>query len=103
MTEQKGHYEAGRWVEDREPEAPPETAETQEETSKTPQVDEMVHEASASVKKAIDNVVHLGKYLFGTKEGRDHLEKKARAAGAELEKVIGEVAETARRNLEKKE
>lgn len=102
MTEQKGHYESGRWVEDREPEAPPETAETQEETPKAPQVDEMVHEASTSVKKAIDDVVHLGKHLFGTKEGRDHLEKKARAAGAELEKAIGEVAETARRNLEKK-
>lgn len=95
----QGHYESGRWVEDREPEASPETAETQEEA---PQVDEMVRETSASVKKAIDDVVHLGKHLFGTKEGRDHLEKKARAAGAELEKAIGEVAETARRNLEKK-
>ncbi|WP_298669812.1 hypothetical protein [uncultured Methanofollis sp.] len=95
MSEQKGHFESGRWVEDREPEAAP-------ETPKGPQVDEMVHEASTSVKKAIDDVVHLGKHLFGTKEGRDHLEKKVRAAGAELEKAIGEVAETARRNLERK-
>ncbi|MDD4254939.1 MAG: hypothetical protein PHP59_06125 [Methanofollis sp.] len=97
MSEQKGHFESGRWVEDREPEAAPETPET----PKAPQVDEMVHEASTSVKKAIDDVVHLGKHLFGTKEGRDHLEKKVRAAGAELEKAIGEVAETARRNLER--
>ncbi|WP_067052502.1 hypothetical protein [Methanofollis ethanolicus] len=99
MSEQKGHFESGRWVEDREPEAVPETPET----PKAPQVDEMVHEASTSVKKAIDDVVHLGKHLFGTKGGRDHLEKKARAAGAELEKAIGEVAEAARRTIEKKD
>jgi len=99
MSEQKGHFESGRWVEDREPEAAQETPQTPQ----TPQVDEMVHEASTSAKKAIDDVLRLGKHLFGTKEGRDHLEKKVRAAGAELEKAIGEVAEAARRTIEKKD
>jgi len=103
MTEEKGHYEKGRWVVDPEPveeQGAPETAgQAPEEERSAPQVEDLAREASKSVKKAIDDVVVLGRNLFGTKEGREHIEKKARAAGAELEKTISEVAESAKKTI----
>ena len=59
-------------------------------------------EASRSVHKAIDDVIAAGRHLFGTQEGRDHIEKKLRKAGDDLEKAIEDVAEAARETLEKR-
>jgi hypothetical protein len=103
MTEEKGHYEKGRWVLDPEPveeeSAPGAGGPAPEEERGAPQVEDLAREASQSVKKAIDDVVVLGRNLFGTKEGRELIEKKARAAGADLERVINEVAETAKKTI----
>jgi hypothetical protein len=101
MTEEKGRFEKGRWVPEPEPveeeSAPGEQAQKEEQSA--PQVEDLAREASKSVKKAIDDVVVLGRNLFGTKEGREHIEKKARAAGAELERAINEVAEAAKKTI----
>lgn len=94
MTQNGGHFEKGRWVEDEEP-AP--------ETPSGPSVDDLVDEASSSVRRAVRDVTALGRHLFLTDEGRGHLEKKAREAGAALERAVTEVAEKARKTYEKKE
>ncbi|EJG06638.1 MAG: hypothetical protein PHU26_03910 [Methanofollis liminatans] len=103
MTEEKGHFEKGRWVLEPEPveeeSAPGAEDQAPEEEQSAPQVEDLAREASKSVKKAIDDVVVLGRNLFGTKEGREHIEKKARAAGAELERAINEVAEAAKKTI----
>ncbi|MDK2974719.1 MAG: hypothetical protein PWP08_1090 [Methanofollis sp.] len=105
MSEMQGHYKTGRWVVDPDPEpveeqsAPEVGDQMPREGPGAPQVEDLAREASQSVKKAIDDVVVLGRNLFGTKEGREQIEKKARAAGAELEKTINEVAESARKTL----
>ncbi|TAJ43255.1 hypothetical protein [Methanofollis fontis] len=100
-----GHFEQGKWVEEplpEEQEAPQTDQEEAESQTAAPSVDELVSGASQSVKRAINDVVVLGKHLFGTKEGRDHIEKKARAAGAELEKAINEIADSAKETIKKK-
>ncbi|QSZ67793.1 hypothetical protein RJ40_09895 [Methanofollis aquaemaris] len=97
MTQNEGHFEKGRWVEYEEP-AP----ETSSEPS-APSLDDLVDEASKSVRRAVGDVTALGRHLFLTEEGRGHLEKKARDAGAALERAVTEVAEKARKGHEKKE
>ena len=89
MSEEHGHFEQGRWVEDSEPAAD------------APAIEERIQEASCSVQKAIDDVVGLGHHLFGTQEGREHIERKSRAAGADLSRAINDVAESARRALKR--
>ena len=89
MSEEHGHFEQGRWVEDPEPAAD------------APVIEEQIQEASRSVQKVIDDVVGLGHHLFGTQEGREHIERKARAAGADLSRAINDVAESARRALKR--
>jgi hypothetical protein len=106
MNEKTGHFKNGRWIPDPEPGADtrisPDEETSGEAKAKTPDVEKLVDEASSSVHKAIDDVVHLGRHLFGTPEGREHIEKKARKAGDDLEKAIDEVAEAARKMLKKR-
>lgn len=106
MSEKKGHFEKGRWIPDPEPGADvrisPEEEISGEAKAKTPDVEKLVDEASSSVHKAIDDVVHLGRHLFGTPEGREHIEKKARKAGKDLEQTIEDVAAAAREAIDKR-
>ena len=89
MSEQHGHFEQGRWVEDPEP------------MVDAPAIEERIQEATRSVRKAIDDVVGLGHHLFGTQEGREHIEQTAQAAGADLSRAINDVADSARRALKR--
>jgi hypothetical protein len=104
MSENEGHFEKGRWVEGESPQ--PEEQEPAREAPKTgtdtPETERLLDEASRSVHRAIDDVIRAGRHLFGTQEGRDHIEKKVRKAGDDLEKVIDDVAEAARETLEKR-
>lgn len=89
MSGKQGHFEQGRWVEDPEP------------VADTPAIEERIQETSCSVRKAIDDVIGLGRHLFGTQEGREHIEQTARAAGEDLERAINDIAESARRALKR--
>jgi hypothetical protein len=93
MSETKGHFEQGRWVEDPDPVPEPEPVPA------APTVDERINGASQSVRKAIGDVVSAGQHLLGTSEGHEHIEHAARKAGADLERAINEWAESARRAL----
>lgn len=66
-------------------------------------VEEIIATARKSVSRTITDVKTLGKTLFGTKEGRSHLEKEATKAGDKLEKAINEAVEDARKLLKKTE
>jgi len=90
MSEPQGHFEQGRWVEDPEP------------ATDAPAIGERIQETSQSVRKAIDDVFGLGRHLFGTAEGQEHIERTARAAGADLSRAVNDVAESARRALKRR-
>ena len=99
MPEKKGHFEEGKWVEEKEAPAPG----SEQEGPGTPEIDKLIGETSNSVNKAVDNIINLSKTLFTTEKGRAHIEKKVRKAGLDLEKAIDDMVETAKSKLEKKE
>ncbi len=99
MSEKEGRFEKGRWVEGEPPEADEPAAE---EPKTAPEAERLLDEASQSVHRAVDDVIRAGRHLFGTQEGREHIEKKIRKAGDDLEKVIDDAVETARQTLEKR-
>ncbi|MCK8518856.1 hypothetical protein [Methanoculleus sp. 7T] len=96
MSETKGHFERGRWVLDPEPTPEPEPEQA------APTVEERVHEASQSVRKAVTDVVSAGHHLLGTPEGHEHIEQAARKAGEDLERAINAWAESARQALRRR-
>ncbi len=105
MAGTRGHFEKGRWVE--EPIPGEEAENTQHTEKKEPDaeveeiIEEIIDSARQSVSRAVTDVMTLGKTLFGTKKGRDHLEKEAVKAGEKMEKVINEAVEDARKKLKK--
>jgi hypothetical protein len=106
MSEKQGHFEKGRWIPEAESGAAtrisPDEKTSGETAAEAPDVEKFVDEASRSVHKAMNDVVRLGRHLFGTPEGRGHIEKKARKAGEDLEQAIEDMAEAARKTLEKR-
>jgi hypothetical protein len=95
------HFKNGVWIEEpieKEGAASEGAAKAGEEA---PDVEKLVGEAKDSVKKAVNNVITLGKNLFGTESGRQHLEKEARKAGEKLEETIEDALETAKKEFEK--
>lgn len=106
--ERKGRFVKGRYVIDEEPVAgaqeqgsPGEEA-SHDTTSKTPSIEDLINLTSKNVEVTVESVIVLGKKLFMTQEGRDHIENKTRQIGDELQKTVGEIAEAAKRAIEKK-
>jgi hypothetical protein len=103
MTETQGHFEKGVWVEEPIPAKETEKVapEVDEAEKATPEIDveKIIETARESISRTITDVKTLGITLFGTKEGRNHLEMEATKAGEKLETVINEAIEDARKLL----
>lgn len=94
MTEEKkGRFVKGRYVIDEEPD---------EQKEKQPGIEDLIVQTSKNVEMTVESVVVLGKTLFMTEEGREHIERKTRQIGLELQKAVNEIAEAAKRAVEKK-
>ncbi|WAI02466.1 hypothetical protein [Methanogenium organophilum] len=93
MAGTRGHFEKGVWIEE------PITSEEAEKSEPEVNVEEIITDARNSVSRAVKDVTDLGKTLFGTKKGRDHLEKEAKKAGDKFEKAINEAIEDARKKM----
>jgi hypothetical protein len=108
--EKKGHFVQGRFVIDAEPEPQIEMNEESqpapemkdEPQSEQPTIEHLIQQTSKNVELTVESVVVLGKKLFMTQEGRDHIEAKIRKVGLELQKAIGEIAEAAKNAVERK-
>lgn len=96
MSETNGHFEGGRWVLNPAPEPEPEPAPA------APHVKEHMHEASQSVRRAVNDVMNAGHHLFGTPEGHEYIEQAARKAGEDLEQAVSAWAESARQALRRR-
>ncbi|HOI14631.1 MAG TPA: hypothetical protein PLG75_12270 [Methanoculleus sp.] len=96
MSETEGRFEKGRWIPN------PAPAPEREPTPASPTVDERVHEASESVRKAVNDVMNAGHHLLGTPEGHERIEQAARKAGEDLERAINAWAESARLALQRR-
>ncbi|MDE4908399.1 hypothetical protein L0665_07210 [Methanogenium marinum] len=97
MAGTRGHFEKGVWVEEPIPGA------EEEKTEPEVDIEEIISTARKSVSSAVNNVTSLGKTLFGTKKGREHVEKEAKKAGEKMEKAINEALDDARKKMKKNE
>ncbi|WP_433450158.1 hypothetical protein [Methanoculleus thermophilus] len=77
----------------------PDPEPVEEEAPAAPTVEERIHEAAESVRKAVNDVMNAGHHLLGTPEGHEHIERTARKAGEDLERAINAWAESARQAL----
>ncbi len=101
--EKKGRFVKGRYVIDEEPDTPDEEPGLSgEEAQEKPTVEQLITQTSKNVDLTVESVVVLGKTLFMTEEGREHIELKTRKIGLELQKAVNEIAEAAKELVERK-
>ncbi len=91
MTEKKGHFEQGRWVE--EPEAP-EKIEIQ--------IEERLAAATRSVISALDDAAKVTRDLVTTEEGKKHIEKTMKETTGQVQKTFDDVISKAKSEMDKK-
>lgn len=93
MTEKKGHFEKGIWVEDAAAAAP---AAMQE-----PQIDIRLAAATRGVITAMDELAKVTRDLVTTDEGKKHIEKTVKDTTAHVQKSFDEIMIQAKTELEK--
>ena len=100
MTEKKGHFDKGRWVEEKDV-VEEKTAGTGEESpgpeaggesGSADDFDEKIAEIKSSVSKNLSDLFGIGKALVTTEKGREHLAKKVKKAEEKMEKTIEDIA-----------
>lgn len=100
MSEKKGHFEKGRWVEEEET-VEKETSAVSKDSSESKtgweggsvdDFDEKISELKSSVSKNLSDLFGIGKALITTEKGREHLAKKVKKAEKKIEKAIEDVA-----------
>ena len=90
MTEKKGHFDKGVWVE--EPAAP-----KKEES----QIDVRLTAATRSVITAMDELAKATHDLVATEEGKKHIEKTVKETTAQIEKSFDDILSKAKAEMEK--
>ena len=92
MTESKGHFENGRWMEEKTPEKKADAGS---------ELDARIAGVSRSFTAAIDDAVKIGKDLFETEEGRRFMEKSVRDAGTGVQSAIQDILVKAREEIDR--
>jgi hypothetical protein len=93
MTENKGHFEQGRWVVESEPTA------TQTDGNI---IDKRFLEATKSVISSIDDVMKVTRDLVTTEEGKQYIEKTIKDSQTQIQKSFDEIISRAKDELDKK-
>jgi len=95
MTEKKGHYEKGVWVDD--PVAAPAAAAGKEDHP----IDVRLASATKSVITAMDELAKATRDLVGTEEGRKHIEKSVKDTTAHVQKSFDDILSRAKAEVDK--
>lgn len=90
MTEKKGHFENGVWVED--PVAP-----VKEDT----QIDARLTAATKSVVSAMDDLAKVSRDLLATEEGRKHIENTVKETTENVRKSFDDILARAKSEVGK--
>jgi len=91
MTEKKGHFEKGLWVED------PAPAPAKEENP----IDVRLTAATKSVISAMDDLARVTHELVATEEGKKHIENTVKETTATVRKSFDEILARAKAEVEK--
>ncbi|HNX17174.1 MAG TPA: hypothetical protein PKM50_02475 [Methanoregula sp.] len=95
MTEKKGHFEKGIWVED--PVTPPVATPAKDTT----QIDTRLAAATKSVISAMDDLAKVTRDLVGTEEGRKHIENTVKETTENVRKSFDDILARAKSEVEK--
>ncbi|MHB8164202.1 MAG: hypothetical protein ACYDDV_07600 [Methanoregula sp.] len=93
MTDQKGHFEQGRWVVESEPSA------TQTEGNV---IDKRFSEATKSVISSVDDVMKVTHDLVTTKEGKQYIEKTLKDTQSQIQKSFDDIINRVKDEVDKK-
>jgi hypothetical protein len=93
MTEQKGHFEQGRWVVESEP------LVTQPDENV---IDKRFSEATKSVISSVDNVMKVTRDLVATEEGKQFIEKTIKDTQTQIQRSFDEIIGRLKNELDKK-
>jgi hypothetical protein len=93
MTEQKGHFEKGRWV-----------LESESPVTQTGGnvIEKKFSEATKSVKSSIDDVMKVTRDLVTTEEGKQYIEKTINDTQTQIQKSFEEIISRVKDELDKK-
>ncbi|MGD0534367.1 MAG: hypothetical protein ABR999_02855 [Methanoregula sp.] len=91
MTEKKGHYEKGIWVED------PVAAPAKEENP----IDIRLAAATKSVLSAMDDLAKVTHDLVATDEGKKHIEKTVKETTVQVQKSFDDILARAKAEVDK--
>ena len=92
MTEKKGHFEKGIWVEDRDPSFPHTNADT---------IDKRLSDATKAVISSFDNVMNVTRDLVTTDEGKQYIETTIKNTQKQIQQSFNEIISRAKADLEK--
>jgi len=92
MTENKGHFEKGKWVVESEPSA----TQTGEKV-----IDKRFSDATKSVISSIDDVMKVTRDLITTEEGKQYIEKTIKDTQTQIQKSFDEILSRAKDELDK--
>ncbi|MDD4484689.1 MAG: hypothetical protein PHD55_10020 [Methanoregula sp.] len=95
MTEAKGHFENGLWVEEKA--APAAAPPAKEENS----LDGRLAAATKSVISAVDDLAKVSRDLVATEEGRKHIEKSVKETTENVRKSFDDILAKAKAEVEK--
>jgi len=95
MTEKKGHFEKGIWVED--PVIAPAAAPVKEENP----IDTRLAAATKSVISAMDDLAKVTRDLVATDEGRKHIENAVKETTDNVRKSFDDILARAKAEVDK--
>ncbi|HUT38984.1 MAG TPA: hypothetical protein VMW77_06775 [Methanoregula sp.] len=92
MTEEKGHFEKGRWVAESEPSATKTNGNV---------IEKRFSEATKSVISSIDDVMKVTRDLVTTEEGKQYIEKTIKDTQTQIQKSFDDILSRAKNELDK--
>ncbi len=93
MTEIKGHFEKGVWVEEKERAVTPSGGNV---------IDKRFHEATQSLISSVNKVMNVTHDLVTTEAGKQYIEKTLRDTQAQIQKSFDEIISLLKDKLDKK-
>jgi len=93
MTEQKGHFENGRWVAESEPSI----TQTSENV-----IDKRFSEATQAVISSVNDVMNVTHDLITTEEGKQYIEKTIKNTQEQIQKSFDEIVSRLKGRLDER-
>lgn len=93
MTEKKGHFENGRWVEESEPAVTPPGENV---------IDKRFHEATQSVISSVNDMMKVTHDLVTTEQGKQYIEKTMKDTQVQIQKSFDEIISRVKGKLDKR-